>query len=99
MRAKECRREYFVAHHDPHRTGPIVVTLADHGVVVQWAGASGPPLLHLSAVNLVTISRIERAESDLEFLREEAKAAVAQIMEVRDELRAMVTAVRGGSTA
>jgi len=97
MTLKHHRREYFVTHPDPHRNGPIVVTLADRGIVVQWAGADGAPLLCLSPADLMTVARIERAESDLQWLREEAEQAVAAIKESRDELRSMIRAVRGAA--
>lgn len=93
---KTVEREYWVNSTDPHKCGPVTVTLHEDGLTVRHTGDPGPPLLVLSASDLVDLAKVESAQSELTWLREEAKAALATIKECRDELRGMVRVVRGG---
>lgn len=92
-------REYDSGHSDPHKAGPIVVTLGETGLAVTWLGAD-KPMLTLRPRDLVDLAQVTHNESDLAWLRGEAESAlltlrtvVAEIEALRDELRATMKVV------
>ena len=96
---KPVEREYWINSIEPHKCGPVTVTLHEDGLTVRYAGDPGPPLLVLSANDLVDLAKIESAQDELAWLREEAKAALMTIQECRDELRGIVRVMRGDHAA
>lgn len=94
--SRSFSREYWSDSSDPHKCGPIRVTLCDEGLVLAWAG-DARPVLALKPDQLMDMVAVAAAESDLAYLREEATAAVQAITDARDELRGMMQVLRVSS--
>lgn len=91
---KAVSREYWSDSSDPHKVGPIRVTLSEGGLSISWVG-DARPIVALKPEDLVDLASVEAAESDLRWLREEAKAALDDLKLARDEMRSLVRVVRG----
>ena len=98
MAKREPSREYWSNSSDPHKVGPVRVTLAEEGLVIAWAGDT-TPIIALKPAELMDLARVTAADNELQHLRELALDAVATIETMRDEMRGMLGVVKASTAA
>lgn len=98
MPKREITREYWSDSSDPHKVGPIRVTLSDGGLVIAWSGDTRP-ILALAPREMMDLARVTAADNEMQHLREMACEAVTTIQLMQDEMRGMLGVVKASTAA